>query len=241
MESPVSVDNPVQLENRVEGPQLKVEAHIPMKDYLKQWGPNPTTWVYDQIEEQLPKGELKKAMAAVIEERDARIKAKGSYLDPILTDEVKKYAFRGIKRRSDNLPSWEHPEATLDSVDDNLHTYGIDAPGPESARNIMSGFIWEMYTFPNPNELENSGLDVSIITVYRNEPYVLPTKSGDAKVMLFKPRGSESKDKWEEISIDEAKEKRYPTLRDIYIGQIEVHFDKEKKWQIPQIFQRKQK
>ena len=221
------MESPISIENRVEGPHLKVETHVSGKDYIKQWNPDPYSWVYDQVEQQLPEGELKKAFQAASRERVARKKENGSYLDPIMTEKARKYAFRGITRRSDNRPTWENEDSILDSVGTSVHTYGIEAPGPTSARNTMSGMIWDEYAFPNPNLLEG-GLDTSVILVYKNEPYILPTNPGDTTVKLFQPRGPENKLKWKEIPIEEAKGKDYPTLRDIFIGQIEIHFDKAK-------------
>ena len=69
-----------------------------MKEYLKQWGPekNQYTWICEQVESQLPEGELKNAIKASIGERKARLATHGGYESPTLTEDGKKYAFRGL-------------------------------------------------------------------------------------------------------------------------------------------------
>jgi len=216
------------IENRIEGPHEKTIIHISAKEYDKEWGDGryPYNTVYSKILENLPLGELRKAFEAATKERDARM-ANGSYTDPIITDEAKKYAFRGIKRRSDEKPTYEHPKATLATVDENLHTHGIDAVGLRTAKNIMPGLIWDMYAFPSPNDIE-SGINTGIVVVYRNEPYVLPTNPGETETYFFNSPNFGQKSKEEKISVEDAKRQDYPTLRDLYIGEVEIHFDQDK-------------
>jgi len=234
------VESPVSIDNQVEGPQQKVEAHVSMKEYLKQWGPekNQYTWICEQVESQLPEGELKNAIKASIGERKARLATHGGYESPTLTEDGKKYAFRGFFRRSDNKPTWGYGDSTLESVDEKLHTYGIEAPGADSARNLMEGMIWDWYAFPTPIQAREKGVDTSIILVYKNGPYVLPAKPEDEKVLLFQPRGSETKNKWSEITKDEAVQGGYPTLRDNFLGEIVIHLDKDNNL-FSRIFQKK--
>jgi hypothetical protein len=234
MEATPTTEDIQGIQNRVEGPQYKVVVHCSANEYLKHWGTgeDPYAYPYEKIMEQLPEGELKKAFIAGYNEQEARRKAGlGALGSPILTDEAKKYAFRGIRRRSDNLPTWQHPEATLESVDDSLHANGIDAPGERSPYFIMPGLIWNIYAFPNATDVRKHNIDVSGILVYRNEPFVLPSQPGAVTTKLYTGDGSKA----QEISLDQAK--NYPTLRDIYIGQIEVHYDKPK-WRIPNFFKR---
>jgi hypothetical protein len=209
----------IAIENKVQGPQQLVETHIAQKDYLGQWGHDPDEWALNQISSQMPDGELKHAFdAGVTEFHERRIRHLMEWDPEIITDEAQKYAYRCVKRRSDNLPTWEHDESTLASLEDNIFVSGVDVPTEESATYISPGHFWNTHLFPGPIDFEKTDIDTSEILVYRNEPFVLPSKPGDKKTTLVKNRVSS------QINIEEAQ--KYPTLRDIYIGRVEVRFDK---------------
>ncbi|EKE05646.1 MAG: hypothetical protein ACD_19C00187G0034 [uncultured bacterium] len=101
---------------------------------------------------------------------------------------------------------------------ENVFNYGIDAPGSEE--NIMPRVLWEMHAFPSVYGLENRGEDMTEIFIYKNESFLLPSNGSSDKVMFVEMATREKK----EISVVEALEKKYPTLRDIFVGQIEVRY-----------------
>jgi hypothetical protein len=215
-----------EISSVVEGPQQKIETYISKDSYQKQWSgsSDPYSWLYAQIEQQLPSGEIKDAIHASLEEKRARMKTGQNYAGPILTEGAKKYAFRGIKRRSDKGPMWEHPESTLDSVDQNLFLNGIDTSDTRNAKNISSGVILDDYPFPKPEEIARDGLDVGIIMVYHNEPFVVPLEQDRQKMALIQPYSLDVSHNRKIVESAEAKSKGYPTLRDIYVGQVVVNF-----------------
>src|SRR5690606_24282486 len=101
--------------------------------------------------------------------------------------------------------------------------HGIDAQGSEG--NILPGMIWDAYAVPTHIELKEDGVNVMEVIVYRNQPFVLPTKNGEDTTTLVNLSNLSTNGKKSEISVKEAKEKGYPTLRDLLVGQIEVYFD----------------
>lgn len=220
----------IKIENSVEGPQQKVVVHLSKREFEDQGYPkhspiNQNTWAYEQISSSLPSGELKKAFDLAKEERKLWIERKNDDLKfDILTRETlavgsDRYMFRGAIRKSDGTPFYLDDRATLESVDINLHKHGIEAPGIEDM--ILPRRIWDMYTFPAPIRVDERGEDVSIIMVYRNEPFVLPNEKSEETVTMFDIENW----KKEQISVQDAREKKYPTLRDIFIGQIEVRYE----------------
>lgn len=220
----------IKIENNVEGPQQKVVVHLSKQEFTDQGYPNHSpinqnTWAYEQISSSLPSGELKKAFDMAKEERKLWIDRKSEDLKfDILTRETlvegsDRYMFRGAIRKSDGAPFFLDDRATLESVDANLYEHGIEAPGIEDM--ILPRRIWDMYTFPSPIRVEERGEDVSIIMVYRNEPFVLPNKEGEETATMIDIENW----KKEQISVQEAREKKYPTLRDIFVGQIEVRYE----------------
>jgi hypothetical protein len=215
------------IENTVEGPQQKVEVHIPMSDFVDMCYPNhspseATDLLYEQIEEQLPEGEIKTAFSLAKKEREEQDKAKVDILvnKKTFVEGSDRYAFRGIKRKSDGTPMWQHPDATRDKVPDKLHEHGIDAPGSEDM--MLPRRIWDQYALPTIGGVRHYDEDVGVILIYRNEPFVLTTKEGDTETTLI---DLETREKTQ-ISIKEAKEKKYPTLRDLFVGQIEISIDR---------------
>jgi hypothetical protein len=215
----------VEIENKVEGPQQKVEIHLSAKDYLNQGYPthsafNQNGWAYEQISEHLPPGKLKKAFDLAKNERDARIKANVDVLsNESMVPGSDEYAFRVFKRKSDGSPLRGNEKATLSSVGDNLYEYGIEAPGDEDM--ILPRNIWDPWGFPTITGMRDRGEDVTGILVYENKPFVLPTKESDEHVTLIDLETA----KKVQISKKEAADKKYPTLRDLFVGQIEVFFD----------------
>ena len=216
--------------NSIEGPKIKAVVHISQDGYKKMWSESddPYRQVINAVINQLPENELKTALTIGNEERGARVKIPNQYFHPVITLEAEKYAFRGIKRRSDDLPISQSVESTLTLLEPYLFKYGIDAPKNTSAAgNIMSGMPWDTFTFPNPSSVD-AGIDMSFILVYRNEPYILPTENDKTLTQLFIPRSKDARESTKTISVEEAKQKTYPTLRDLFIGYIEIHYEKNK-------------
>ncbi len=189
------------------------KIRVSAQDYANNWidSSDPYSWIFTQLNKALPEGEIKQAIELANEERIAKERAGGHINDPIIIPEASRYAFRCLIRNSNfGLKDTEAAFAKL----------GIDNPDLESARNILPGTIWTTYAFPLPSETRK-GKNVSIIAVYRNVPFVFSAKKDQADTTLISSSGGVRNS----MSIITDKEAmNYPTLRDTYLGQTQIHF-----------------
>lgn len=214
-----------KIENKVEGPQHVIRINVSAEDYAKNWteSPDPYTWIFKELSDKLPEGDLKKAIELANDERLEKEQRGAHINDPVIIPEASKFAFRCITRNSNNSPQPSHPDSTIDKTEKLFFELGIDSPDVETAGYILPGTIWTRYAFPLPSDIDK-GKNISIIMIYNNVPFVLPPKPEETDVVLIKLPERTHPDFISKISVEKAKTKGYPTLRDICLGQIQIHF-----------------
>lgn len=186
---------------------------VSAENYANNWvgAPDPYSWIFTQLNDTLSGGEIKRAIELANEERLAKERLGGHINDPVIIPEASNYAFRCLISNSN---------FGLENTEEAFSKFGIDYLDLQTARNILPGTIWTTYAFPLPSEIKK-GKDVSIIAVYRNTPFVFSTKKDRTDTILISNNGGVRSS----ISTVTTKEAaNYPLLRDIYLGQAQVHF-----------------
>lgn len=226
---------PEELVHSIEGPQQKIQVTLSKNEYFKHVYPNVedpseyATWVLNAAVEKLPEGTLKEALELSNQEFKARRerqredKTYNLYDSNSLVDGSEQYAFRAVKRRSDGGANLDHEEATLASLDQNIFEEGIDYVGFDSVQSINPSYAIPAYSVTNQVQV-GRGEDVSVIQIYKNEPFVvqLPDdkEQGNNEALLVNLNNGSEFSQSQRISLEEAKE--YPTLRDNFLGSIEI-------------------
>lgn len=207
------------IENRKEGPKQKAVINLPQEGLKARLGREVIDWFYEEVLNQMPDGELKDAFDLAAKERTARLEDPDveMHYGPALIPGANKYAYRAFTRRSDGAPLPYHLESTYEKAGENILLHGIE--NPNSPDMILPNLISDDHWLPD----FNLGDDISSILVYKNEPFVMPTKSGEQTTRLINLETGEVKS----ISLSDARERGYPTLRDNVVGQIEIHWIKK--------------
>lgn len=217
------------ISHNIEHPILKRTLEFNIDDYFSTDVSKRRDWFYGQLLGKIPEGELKDALELAVKESDARKKESqqgitvNRWNNPIIK-EAEKYAFRSFIRRSDGLPTTEHPDSVYSTVQDSIHTSGIDNPSESSPTMIMPSTIWDQFLLPTEISFHDMHEDISTILVYKNEPFVVSTNTEQGATKLVDVNEPLILKRTKEISIEDAKQKKYPTLRDNLVGQVEVRW-----------------
>lgn len=209
------------IENIVEGPQNKISLHLSSREYLSKPPHARKDWFYDQLMQRIPSGEIRDAISVSKKEDEARQLANNDEWGKPLVETTIRHAFRCFKRRSNNQPLEDNLKATKENAQQNIYNEGIEAPVYEM---IMPDHIWALYLLPTPVDL-NQGIDRSNILVYKCVPFVLPTNPGAETTKRVDVTIPQASLRTVDISITEAK--KIPTLRDIFVGEVEITWKNE--------------
>lgn len=235
-------ENKFDVINNIEGPRPKFSVDVSIDEYRRegrrilQNGKDPRSWIMREIEKKLPSSSIKDIVSLACREGEAEELAGFPIgAGPIQISEAGAFAFRGVRRNSHSKPSLLRrlifrEKDPLDIVDDNLFYYGIENPDVNH-QYISSGSVYTNATFPTITELdreESIQADTSVIMIYHRRPFIHESKTGNKSelklVDLTIPTFANYSDRATTISPELARKKHYPTLRDIFLGQIEVAF-----------------
>lgn len=171
---------------------------LAVKDYMKQPEDRRGEWVDSQLKANLPDGKIKAAYFSGSEE----------------------YAFRCIKRRSDSLLlDSSKPDSTLEKTLDSIKNNGIDSTSIVAPTNILRGKPWQRYLIPTPSELAE-GQDISIALIYKSGEVAIPLQD-DASKSVRLDLGTTTG-----IPISNEEAAKLPSLKDRFVGYIEIRWDK---------------
>ncbi len=237
-----------------EGPQQKIRVNLDITAY--RTAIHPDKWFYDSIlaalmEQSTADNVLVKAIKLSQQEHFVRpeyargVSSAGE--QKTIIPGAEEYAFRIYFRRSDGKPlenqSVPSGRATRLQAENSLYEHGIESPKTESAAFLLPGRLW--FAFFDP-EMINPEEDLMTISVYKNTAFIAPKQNYESNNVYFLHNGAVSTDEQDLVTlididkpihsgriqkITREEAQRYPRMRDVFLGSIEVQWRQTEKTQ----------